>query len=886
MKKILLLSVLGLGAWQVQAQQRLTDAQGQPLRFADVVETYRATRAAEEQTEVREEEFEGGEYQFERWKWYWQHHVDKDGFMVSAGQNFVEYLKSAGKPMSKTTLPVMADWKFRGPATSQSGYGGIGRVNCVEFHPTDTNTYWIGASGGGIWKTTNGGLNWTNLSANLPRLDVSDIDVNRLNTKTIYLCTGDRDGGSASYNNNNSIGVLKSLDGGITWNTTGINWTTSQGRTTNWLVINPSDTNRLILATSNGIYKSYNGGTNWTSVQSGNFSQVIYHPTDTAIVYAARNDGDREIYRSTNGGTAWSIVTNFNDARRIALAVTPASPNLVRAMVCNNTNGLMGIYESTNSGASFTQKYAPTGTSCNTSSANVKVGDLIVGSMDSKGCGNQGWYDLAFAISPTDASIMYAGGVNTYRSTNGGTSWTLATQWWSSLPGLITVHADKHYYAIHPQTGAFFECNDGGIYKTHNPASSLWTDMSNGLGITQFYRNAVSSISTIVIAGAQDNGTKGVQGGVWSDLTGGDGMDCQVDPLDSNIFYTSTQNGNLNRTINGGGNYVDIQNNIPGKPSGSWITPFIITPDSSNHLIAGYKHIYFSADRGDSWMSIQGTQVTAGNCERVAMTGGKKPTIYAIYPDTQVVFYADNYVRGATATFDTINVPYTETISDIKPHPVDSGRFYLTFSGYGTNKVAEYNKGVWTQHNAGLPAVPVRCFEYDTSTNIKYVGTDIGVYYMDTTTAGMWAAFTKNMPPIEVLDMGINYKTKEIWAATYGRGMWSSLKQEYINPADTTDTTDTTNYVIIVPYAEDVFTIAPNPSDGVFKVIAGPSIEAGKAILLNIFDYTGKLVYSRQSVLQGNKSIEVHAGTLAPGAYIAEMKDVASTLGRRRFVVQ
>ncbi len=887
MKKIYLLWVSALVATQVSAQLPLIeDANGKPVKLADIVTAYEQEHGVhrtpeEEGGKIRE----GKHYQFDRWRWYWEHHLDEKGYMVSAAANYLEAMK-LDRTRMKTTVD-QSDWKLRGPFISYSGYGGIGRINCIEFHPTDSNTYWVGASGGGIWKTTNDGMTWTSLSDNLPRTDVSDIDVNPLNTNTIYLCTGDRDGGSASYNNNNSIGVLKSTDGGQTWNTTGISWTTSQGRTTNWLLINPLDTNSLTLATSLGIYKSFNGGATWSQRQSGNFIQVLYHPTDTSIMYGSRNSDDREIYRSSNGGMTWSVVTNLNNARRITLAITPANVALVRAMVCNSGNGLMGIYESVDTGKTFTQVYAPTGTNCNASASNAKTGDLIASSPNGKGCGVQGWYDLAFVIHPQNPNIVFAGGVNTWGSTNGGRNWTLVNQWTSVVSGVQTVHADKHYYAYHPLTGELFECNDGGIYKTRSPFSPLWTDISNGLSITQFYRNAVSNAATGVLGGSQDNGSKGLQGATWYDLTGGDGMDCQADPIDSNVYYTSTQNGgSIYRTLNGGGSISNIQNNIPGDPSGGWITPYIITPDSNRHLVAGFKHIYFSPDRGNSWMSIQGSAITGGNCTRVAMTGGPTPTIYAIFPDTQVVFYADNYVRGNTATFDTIKVPYSGTISDIKPHATDSGRFYLTFSGYGNTKVAQYNNGVWSQLNTGLPSVPVRCIDYDTAYQVMYVGTDLGVFYMDSTTAGVWASFRKNMPFIEVLDIAINNTTKEVWAATYGRGMWSSVLQgSVVIPPDTTDTTDTTNIVVVIPYADDVFKIAPNPAKDNFKIIAGPSMVAGKAITVNIIDYTGKTVWRRQSTFNGGQA-DISTENLVPGVYIVELSDERAVLGRKRIILQ
>lgn len=881
MKRIYVAVAMVTLASSVLAQSNLS--KNGPVKFADVVAEYEHSNTKKENAHSDGEVVkEDDDYHFERWKWYWQQHLDENGYMVPPAVNFKAAL-DAGRSLSKTTAD-QSDWKFQGPTSSPSGYNGIGRINIIEFHPADTNTYWVGASGGGAWRTTDDGQSWTLMTGNLPRLDVSDIDINPQNPNTIYVCTGDRDGGSATYNNNYSIGVMKSTDGGMTWNTTGISWNTSQYDLTNCLLISPADTSRLLLATNVGIRKSTDGGANWTNVQNGHFKQILYHPTNPNIVYASRYDGDRQIYLSTNGGDTWNVVTNFNNARRITLAVTPASPNLVRAAVCNSSNGLMGIYESTNSGISFTEIYAPTGSSCNN-----KNGDLITSSLDGRGCGKQGWYDLSLAISPTNPNVMYFGAVNTYGSTNGGRNWSIVTEWYSSLPGVVTVHADKHWFAYHPFTGEFFECNDGGIYKTANPHSTLWSDITHGMGITQFYRNAVSNTATYVLAGAQDNGTKGWQGGVWYELTGGDGMDCHIDPVDTSVFYTSVQYGSIRRTTNGGNSFSTISNNIPGGPEGSWITPFLITPNNNTALIAGYEHIYYSSNRGNSWSSIQGSKIIDINnkeflCTRLAMTGGTTPTIYAIFPDSQVVFYADNYVPGQNATFDTINVPYNGYISDIKAHPTDSGRFFLTFSAYTNVQVAEYNKGVWTKMKGSLPNIPVRCFEYDSSKNIMYIGTDIGVYYQDTSTNGDWATFNKGLPSIEVTDLGINYATEEIWAATYGRGLWNSIKQgSAVSPPDTTDTT---NSVAIIPYAEDVFYIAPNPASGSFKVLSGPDMQKGAATKVQLIDYTGKTVLVKDADFNGNKAVLIDAAHLPAGIYIVELRNDNFILGRKRVVLR
>lgn len=864
------------------AQVLVKDDNGNPVKFEDVVQQYQRQKEAHI-VERGMDIGEGPNYHFDRWKWYWEQHLDENGYLVSPIQTYLEAKKVTDRARLKTTVD-RSDWQYLGPSTTSGGYRGLGRINVIDFHPTNVNEFWVGASGGGVWKTTNYGQTWTAMSDDLPRLDVSDIDINPQNPNTIYLCTGDRDGGSASYNNNYSIGVFKSEDGGQTWNPAGLSWQTSQFRLTNSLIINPEDTSSLTLATNIGIYKSFDAGQNWTSVESGHFKQLLYKPGDTSTVYATRFGGNNgDIYRSLDGGSTWTRVYNPSSANRVTLAVTKDNPDVVKGIIALNDGGLHSIVHSGNSGSSFSVVYTRSGSNCN----NMK-GDLISGSLNSSNganiddCGRQGWYDLSIAIDPNDEDGVVVGGVNTFVSNNGGASWTMANQWTSSLPGVTTVHADKHYQIFHPLNDEFFECNDGGIY-TYDDQSQQWVDLSNGLQITQFYRNAVANGVTGVLAGAQDNGTFGYTGSSWVNVQGGDGMDCHIDPVDSNVFYTGVQYGVIDRYINGSFS-ARISNNLPGKPwnnpGGAWITPYLISPNNNMHLLAAYEEVYFSANRGSSWMSLtNGVDITGRDAQRMTMSGGNNPIIYVIYPDTPVVFYSTNFVPGNTTSFDTIQVPYNETISDIKLHPTDSAHFYLTFTGYGTNKVVEYNQGTWTQMNSGLPDVPVRCFEYDTATHILYAGCDLGVYYMDSSSTS-WQTFRKNMPFIEVTDLGINYDSKEIYAATYGRGLWKSTKQYYGNPPDTSVS------VAVIPYADDVFTIAPNPNNGDFTLIAGTSVNAGESVNVSLIDYTGKIIQRNNTVVNANRSIKVRAGSVPAGVYIVELSNEKAVIGRKRVVIR
>jgi hypothetical protein len=870
-----LLVLLSLNA---SAQSFIPENNQAPVKLQDVIDAHKREEQFILRNERKEERDERGKhvaeersYHFDRWAWYWRQHTDADGYMVSPVKTWREWHKYFGNGgKEKTTATNNANWTFLGPSSSQSGYYGIGRINTMEFHPTNANTYWVGTAGGGVWKTTNNGAAWTCLTDKLPVLSVSDVDVNQKNPNTIYLCTGDRDS-----RDHYSHGVLKSYDGGQTWDTTGLKWDPSSLQLTNCLLINPKDTNSLILAASNGIYRSFNGGQSWTSVKSGNFKQVLYHPTDTNIVYATsfyvKAVGvDAQIFRSNNGGNTWTQVTNLSKSWRITLAVTPDDVKIVKAIVaCNDSSkwrGLIGVYNSSDTGKNFTQIFND-----NNCTSNILSGDV-----NGYGCSGQGNYDLALAIDPNNANYVAAGGVNSWYSTSGGSSWTIVNHWYGAS-GVPDVHADKHFLGYHPSIpGRLFECNDGGIYYITNPLSGNWTDVSNGIGNTQFYRNAVTDEAEFVLAGAQDNGTKLLTGGFWDNASGGDGMDCQIDYADTNFAYSGVQYGVIYRLSSGGWPY-NVSDNIPGQPQGGWITPYILSPFDHYQVLAGYKMIWWSPDQGDSWYQVSSDSLNYSNFVlRVAMTRASSSTIYAVIENTNKIYYTHNFSPSSvmalnTIAFDSITAP-PGIISDITVDPKDKDHFWITYSGFNSTQVQEYKSGNWTQMNANLPNIPVLCIERDSLNGTLYIGTDIGVFYLNDSTGNVWEPYNKNLPALHVCDLGINYKTKEIFASTYGRGLWKSTKQDYVG-------------IYSVPIARNAIGVVPNPSDGKFVVtVSTGQYKSGVAMAL-IIDNAGRTVFSAPVKLNNGRA-EINAEKLPKGNYVVELQNGNLKLGQQKIVIK
>lgn len=864
----LLALVLGLNV----SAQDWAPASEERKKFLEIVEEHEEEERDEKERNAPSSPLvveEDEEYQFDRWKWYWKQHLDANGYMVKSWQTaraWDEYQKQALRPAgtaARTTAPD--NWSFVGPSYTTSGYTGMGRINVVAFDPVDSATFYVGSASGSTWKTTNGGNTWAPLYDNIISMSVADIKVNPLNGKTLYVSTGDPDQGY-----DKSIGVLKSLDGGASWNNIGPStWTLDSFVETGSIVINPQDTSHLTLASSQGIFKSHDGGATWQRFSSIRFRQLLYCPSDTSVMYGTTNEGgSAQIRRSADGGYTWSLVTSFTDAQRINIAVSPAAPGVVMALVSlNGTSGLKGVYKSTDYGVSFPPVFL-NDASC---TMNLLSGD---NSMPSTVCKGQGWYDLCIAIDPQNANKVTIGGINNHYSSDGGITWDIATQWWNQEWGLQVVHADKHWLGYHPLTGALFLGCDGGVYKTYKPLSNTWKDLSNGLCITQFYRNAVNNNVTFCLGGSQDNGTKLLDGSTVTNQTGGDGMQCLISHNDpENIWYTATQNGNVNVTFDAGASYSSITGDLP--TPGAWITPYVQHPQDAPTLYIGYKGVFKTTDGGANWNAIS-PNFSSNNIQLLAVALSNPAYIYAVRDAGSVSRI--HYTTDDGASWLGVTPPFSGYVSDITVEPKNEKKIWVTASGYLAGaKVYSYDLATnsWTNESAGLPNLPVNCIVIDSFSGTKYVGTDVTVFYR---TPGMssWMPYGANLPMVHIYDLSINHTKSELWAASYGRGMWKSPKAE-VSPV--------VGIKQLSAWASGL-SIAPNPGKSSFVIQTPGTGYRNTAVTVRFVAADGRVVFAKESVVLNNGSIPVETGSLVPGVYVCEVASTTQGVGRVKVVVE
>lgn len=787
---------------------------------------------------------------FLRWQYYWESRLMPDGSLPKAGtcdEEYKKYEKEHGFAPDVVTsaLTPVGNWAPLGPTTSTGGYAGIGRINAIAFDPTNTSVIYIGSAGGGAWKTTNGGTSWAALTDFSSSLGISSILVDPASPSTIYLATGDGDGRDSP-----SAGILKSTDGGATWATTGLNWVRSDLRYTRKLVKNPTG-GRILVATSIGVWYTDDAGTSWTQANTGVFYDIEQMPGSTGTFYATAVSGTTaQVFRSTDNGVTWTQVHSLASSNRAELTVSAANANYVGVVYSKSADsGFNGFYSSVNGGTSWALK--------------ASTPNLLGWNATGNDAGGQGWYDLTVVTDPTNANTIYLGGVNTWKSTNGGTTWAINTMWTTS-GAVPVVHADKHALEFQNST-TLFQGNDGGIYRTTNGGTS-WTDLTNTMAISQLYRLGVSQTNNAIIGGFQDNGTKmRSTTGTWTDEIGGDGMDCAINPTNAAYMYGELYYGDIYRSTNSGSTWAAIKPNTTEQ--GGWVTPFALAPSTPATMYIGYKSIYKSTNSGTKWTRMGVNSSTGPSIRAIAVAPNSASVVYYSFDaDLTTAGMMRKSINGGTSWTTLTNPTNVGRVGSIAIDNTNSNNVWVTVSGYNVGqKVFKSTNGgtSWTNVSGTLPNIPANSVVYSNGSNGGvYLGMDVGVYYRDNTMSD-WVLFSAQLPNVEIADLEIQYSLGKVRAATYGRGVWESDlygTTPFVAPELAGKLSDKelqkTNFKVYPNPAQDVLNVEFYAAEG------GPS-------RLYILDAMGRVQTKEQVVdmVQGFNKVNLQINDLPNGVY-------------------
>jgi photosystem II stability/assembly factor-like uncharacterized protein len=784
---------------------------------------------------------------YNRWEWMAAQRLNEDGVKPPLKELWPEFEKVRARKMEKSS--VGGSWTELGPFQVPANWNGangagIGRVNVIAFHPTDTNILWAGSPSGGIWKSTNLGETWSSNSDQFVNLGVSDIVIHPTAPDTMYLASGDRNGGDT-----HSYGVMKSTDGGVTWSMTGLTFALSAYVQVNALKMCTDSTQVLIAATSDGMYKTTDGGITWNQKSTFMGDDLDFMPGNDTILFSSGNtlQGQWTVFKSTDRGETWTPSGNGipGSAGRMRIAPAPSEPGTFYAVVSDGTK-FAGLYKSVDSASTWQLQ---------SSSPNI-LGYESDGSDD----GGQAWYDLDITVHPDNPNWVYVGGINTWVSYDAGATWICSGHWYgqSSLP---YIHADQHFIGFQTGTRRLFSGCDGGVFY-QNTTGNTWFLKSNNLSITQFYRLGTSSMSDkLILGGTQDNGTKFLKNNNWSRVQGGDGMESMVHKQNDQILFSTVYYGALSKSVDGGFNFFDVTPIDNGNTvTGAWVTPFHMDYTTPDLIFGGYNKVYATGDGGNTWSAFSPSLVNGSDPYLNSVVASKREpfTIYAAR--SKAIFRSTDL--GGTWTNVTGNLSLLGIgINYIAIDDYDPSVVYVTLSGYADGKkVFKSTTGGtnWTNISGTLPNIGVNCIETEMSQNRGlYIGTEFGVFFKDNTMSD-WEVFGQGFPNVNVTELEITEKFAKIRAATYGRGIWEN---SIINPVF--DDTGVESFKV-----NDAMVIFPNPSGGEFSIKTDSPDIIRRVRVTNI---NGSVVFDANVNHQSSEPLVIHLSQWLTGIFTVEI---------------
>jgi hypothetical protein len=645
-------------------------------------------------------------------------------------------------------LPLTAgiqrsDWTALGP-------GNIGgRIRSLVINPANPGMMYVGAVGGGVWKTVNGGANWTALNDFMPSIAIGSLVMDPANPDILYAGTGE----SYPSDGLRGAGIFKTIDAGATWNQLA-STANANFHFVNRMAVSPVNSQILLACTQSGVWRSTDGGANWTRTLSEASTDVEWHPADgSKVVVSGSQNG---AYWSVDAGVTWVAATGIPAFGRVELALCRSSPNTVYASIYYNNGEL---YRSTDGGHTWSAR---------------NVGNSLIG--------NQGWYNNALWVDPLDENNLLLGGTGMLRSTDGGLNFT--SVWVGDL------HSDQHYLveAADYSAGnrAVYAANDGGIFRTDDFMNlmngSLWYSLNNDLGVTQFYAGAGNPNNGMYMGGTQDNGTPRYNGTYngWVDVIGADGGWTAADPVlgadGSSYWYGETQNWSTIRVhLDAGGNVLDNTYFTGSNDAGGlYIPPMILDPNDPQRLYKGGSRLWRldnarTAAFDAPWAIVRGPGEAIS---AIAVAPGNSNLIWLGTSNGAVWSTANGLAANPTWTQRGMNVLPFGFCTRVTVDPVANNRVYATYGGFNGNNIWKSEDGgaTWTDITSNLPDVPVRSLVVNKwNTNLIYAGTEIGVFASENR-GGSWSP--GNDGPANASVDELFWVGNRLIAATHGRGMF------------------------------------------------------------------------------------------------------------------
>ena len=736
--------------------------------------------------------------------------------MIASAQTKPERQSKAAKPVQaqttqSTTTNPSANEKAEQSRPEEKLFKGMkyrligpfrgGRSLTAAGVPGDPTTYYFGATGGGVWKSTDGAMTWSSVFDKEGTSAIGSIAVSNSNHNVVYVGTGEA---CIRGNISHGDGVYRTLDGGKTWKNVGLRDSRAIGK----VIINPTNPDIVFVAAlghpygpnaERGIFRTTDGGKTWEKVlykdENTGGIDVAFDPHNPNIIFAAlwqarRTSWSMEsggpgsgIYRSADGGTTWKRLEEHGLPKgpygKIGVAVAANSDRVYALIEAHNPDG--GLYRSDDGGESW-QLVNP-----------------------SHSLWQRPWYYMHVIADPRDENVLYIMNVDAYKSTDGG-----------HLFNKVKVpHGDNHGLWIDPQNNRrMIASNDGGVTVTLDGGKN-WT-LQDNQPTAQFYHVITDNATpyrvygpqqdsgTVAIASRSDDGS--ISRSDWYDVGGGEAGYIAPYPADPNIVYAADYQGNITRYDRRTGQVKAIteQPELSDAHGAAnlehrfqWTAPVMISPHDPETLYHAGEVLFKTTDGGVRWQTVS-PDLTRNDKSKQKVSGGditlddsgteyydtifslaesplKKGLLWVGTDDGLIQLTQD---EGKTWTNVTPkDMPEWSRISQIDPSPFDAGTAYVAVDRHQFDdlkpyiyKTGDYGK-TWTRLGNGLPDTTfVRAVREDPKKRgLLYAGTETGVFVSFNDGAN-WRSLQLNLPTTPVHDLVV--KDNDLVLATHGRSFW------------------------------------------------------------------------------------------------------------------
>ncbi|MBK7338858.1 MAG: glycosyl hydrolase [Saprospirales bacterium] len=708
--------------------------------------------------------------------------------------------------------------KFRGVGPALTS----GRISDFAVHPENRSLYYVASASGGVWKTENAGTTYTPIFDAQGSYSIGCLAMDPNNPNVVWVGTGEN-------NNQRSVaygdGLYKSEDAGKSWKHMGLKNSEHIGK----ILVDPRNSNVVYVAAigplwsaggDRGVYKTTDGGKTWEAVltvdEHTGVNDLIMDPRNPDVLYAGAFQRRRHVFTYVGGGPGSGIYKSVDarktwekannglptvDMGRIALAISPADPEVIYAMV-EAALDKGGFFRSTNRGASW-----------------EKQGGHVT----------SGNYYVEIVPHPHNPDIIFSMDTYLQWSTDGGKTFKDVNEQWK--------HVDNHCMWIDPEDPNYYLVGcDGGIYESFD-AAKTWNFKSN-LPVIQFYKVAVDNASPFynIYGGTQDNFSlggpsrtrnhHGIMNSDWFITNGGDGFESQIDPNNPNIVYAQSQYGGLVRYDRLSGENVGIQPK-PAKGEDAfrwnWDAPLVLSEHNPTRIYFAANKLFRSDDRGNSWQTISG-DLTRQIDRNTLEVMGRVQSIDAVAKNGSTSQYG-NIVAFSESPKDQ-NLLFVGTDDGLIQITTDGGQSWKMTDGnslpgapqrsyvnallasqhdakvvyaalnhhkYGDFKPYIYRSAdqgkTWTAIASNLPerGSVYSIAEDHVDPNLLFVGTEFGCFFSNDGGAH-WKQLKAGLPTIAVRDIAIQERENDLVLGTFGRGFfvlddYSSLRQ--VKEADT-----------------------------------------------------------------------------------------------------